>query len=129
MDSLPLLWIVLAAAAGALVGAMLCWVPMSRAATALRERVERAEQARNGAVERSAQAREQIAQLNKAITEMRRTHSARSSGEAAAPSTEERRAAAEKALDEARQDEATLVMPRHQPLQVFADTEVLNSKV
>jgi predicted nucleic acid-binding Zn-ribbon protein len=125
MDSLQLLWIVGAAACGALAGAALCFVVMSRVVDELRQRGERAEQARNGALERSAQAREQIAQLNKAIDELRRSHSkpaARS--EAAAPSVRERRAAAERALDAAHASGSALRQVR----QVFADTEVLPDK-
>jgi chromosome segregation ATPase len=124
MDAPQALWFVLAAAGGAVVGAAACWVPMKRNAALLRDRIERAEQARNGAVERSAQAREQIAQLNKAITDLRRAHSMR--GEAA-NSAEDRLAAAERALADARGDEKTLVMPRSPP-PLFADTEVLGDK-
>jgi TolA-binding protein len=126
MDSslLQPLGLLLAAAGGAIAGAALCWVPMSRTAALLRERAERAEQARNGAIERSVQARDQIAQLNKAITDLRRAHSLRGQ---AASSAEERRAAAEKALAEARGDDRTLALPRAPAL--FADTEVMGDKV
>lgn len=124
MEPLQFLWFVLAAACGAVAGAAACWVPMSRAASALRERADRAEQARNGAIERSAQAREQIAQLNKAITELRRAHSVRGQ---AASSAEARRDAAEKALADARGEEKTLDMPRSPP-PLFADTEVLGEQ-
>jgi TolA-binding protein len=124
MDAaLQLVWLLLAAAGGAVAGAAACWVPMSRTAAELRSRVARAEQARNGAVERSAQARDQIAQLNKAITDLRRAHSLRGQ---AASTAEERRAAAERALAEARSDEKTQVMRRAPTL--FADTEVLGDK-
>ena len=126
MDPTQLIWIGSAATGGAAVGAAAVWWHMRRKVDVLRERTERSEQARNGAVERSAQAREQIAQLNKAIDELRRAHSMR--GSARPTSADERRAQAEKALDAARSDEKTLVLPRPQPLVVFADTEVLDKK-
>lgn len=126
MDPTALLWIGAAAAGGAAAGAAGTWWHLSRRIDVLRERMERSEQARNGAVERSAQAREQIAQLNKAITELRKAHSMR--GSLPSESAEERRALAEKALDAARSDEKTLVMPRPPQLVVFADTEVLEKK-
>jgi TolA-binding protein len=122
--SLQFVWLLLAAAGGAIAGAAACWVPMSRSIAELRDRAARAEQARNGAIERSAQAREQIAQLNKAITDLRRAHSMRGQ---AATTAEERRDAAEKALADARGDEKTLVMARSVP-PLFADTEVLGDK-
>jgi TolA-binding protein len=122
--SLQFVWLVLAAAGGAIAGAAACWVPMSRSVADLRDRSARAEQARNGAIERSAQAREQIAQLNKAISDLRRAHSMRGQ---AATTAEERRAAAEKALSEARGDEKTQALPRSSA-PLFADTEVLSDK-
>lgn len=121
-----LYWTIAAVALGsAALGAGACFVVMRRGQAALQERIVRAEQARNGAVERSAQAREQIAQLNRAIDEMRRAHSMRpAAGKPVASTTEEQRAErharAEQALREAGGD-ATLVLPRG-PLQVFADT-------
>lgn len=123
MDSLPLLAISGAAVGGALVGVAACYWPLSRVITELRVRLERSEQARNGAVERSAQAREQIAQLNRAITELRRTHSA-----PAGQSQPSAREVAEKALAEG--DEKTLVLPRRDAVQAFADTQVMgNSRI
>jgi hypothetical protein len=70
-------WLPLTASAltGALLGAAACWWPMQRRLRALRERMLRCEQARNGAIERSARAREQIAQINRAIDDIRRSHS------------------------------------------------------
>jgi chromosome segregation ATPase len=121
MDPTQLIWIGGAAAGGVAVGAASVWWRMSRKIDVLRERTERSEQARNGAVERSAQAREQIAQLNKAIDELRKTHSMR--GSARPTHADERRAQAEQALEAARSDEKTLILPR--PVVVFADTEVL----
>ena len=100
---------------GGLAGAIACYWPLSRVITELRERLERSEQARNGAVERSAQAREQIAQLNRAITELRRAHSA--------PTVA--REQVEKSL--AAGDEKTLVLPRREPAQAFADTQIMGA--
>jgi hypothetical protein len=126
MDSLQWLWIAGAALAGAAVGVAVCHWQMSRTIDLLRQRVERSEQARNGAIERSAQAREQIAQLNQAIAAMRRTHSARPSTGVAIPNAEERRMLAEKALSEAKPDNAP--PPRAELPQAFRDTEVLENK-
>jgi hypothetical protein len=126
MDTLPLLAISGAAVGGALVGAALCYWPLSRVIAELRARLERSEQARNGAVERSAQAREQIAQLNRSITELRRTHSSVPAGQS--PASSSSREQAETALAEG--DEKTLVMPRREAAQAFADTQVMgNSKI
>jgi hypothetical protein len=126
MDSLQWLWIAGAALAGAAAGVAVCHWQMSRTIELLRQRMERAEQARNGAIERSAQAREQIAQLNQAIAAMRRTHSARASASVAMPSADDRRAHAEKALSDARPD--TAPAPRSQLPQAFRDPEVLENK-
>lgn len=123
MDPTQLIWIGCAAAVGAATGAAGVWWRMGRKIDVLRERMERSEQARNGAVERSAKAREQIAQLNKAIDELRKAHSMRSS--ARPTSADERRAMAEKALDAARPDGKTVVSPQPQLPTVFADTEVI----
>jgi chromosome segregation ATPase len=122
MDALHFVWIGGAALGGGLIGAASCYWPLRRTIDALRQRLERAEQARNGAVERSAQAREQIAQLNKAISELRRAHTARSVAPPKVGEPEDLRARAEKALADAGQDRA-LTMPR----AVFADTEVLDN--
>ena len=121
MDTLPILAIAGAAVGGAVAGAAACYWPLSRVAAQLRERLERSEQARNGAVERSAQAREQIAQLNRAITDLRRTHSAHGHVAAAREKTD----AVEKALADG--DEKTLVLPRREAVQAFADTQVMGN--
>jgi len=126
MDGSFWIWIVVAAATSAALGALICFVVLKRTQALLQERLVRTEQARNGAVERSAQAREQIAQLNRAIDELRRAHSMRpAAGAPVAQRSEEQRAdrreRAEKALRDASADAATLVLPRA-PLQVFADT-------
>jgi formiminotetrahydrofolate cyclodeaminase len=122
MDPLLLLWIGGAGAAGALCGAGACHWLMSRRFAALRDRVERAEQARNGAIERSAKAREQIAQLNKAIDELRRIHRTPSVQHRNTDSAKRRREAAERALD------AAGGTPSPEALRAFADTQVLNDQ-
>ena len=125
MDTLPLLAIAGAAVGGALVGAAACYWPLSRIMIELRARLERSEQARNGAVERSAQAREQIAQLNRAITELRRTHSSQPSQSSASATSREQ---AEKVLAEG--DEKTRMLPHREAVQAFADTQVMgNSRI
>ena len=122
MDSLPVVALASATIGGAIAGAAACYWPLSRAIGGLRDRLERSEQARNGAVERSAQAREQISQLNRAITELRRTHSVRSAPASPSPSPQDQVA---KAL--AAGDDKTLSPGRREPLQAFADTQVMNS--
>lgn len=128
MDVLQWLWIAGAALAGLATGVGVCHWQMSRTIDLLRQRLARAEQARNGAIERSAQAREQIAQLNQAIAAMRRTHSARAAANVVAASAEDRRERAEKALAEARPGEAPQDRPRLELPQAFRDTEVLDGK-
>lgn len=132
MDSLQWLWFTGTALAGATAGAMACHWHMNRTIDMLRQRIERAEQARNGAIERSAQAREQIAQLNQAIAAIRRSHSVRAATAApvaaAATSAEERRERAEQALADARPDDATLVQPAPTLPMAFRDTEVMADK-
>jgi len=117
MDTQPLLAIVCAALGGAVAGAAACYWPLSRVIIEIRGRLARSEQARNGAVERSAQAREQIAQLNRAITELRRTHT-----QASLASSREQ---VEKAL--AAGDEKTLVRSCRETVQAFADTQVMGN--
>lgn len=119
MDPLSLLAIGGAGAVGALAGAAACHWSLSRRLTILRDRVERAEQARNGAIERSAHARDQIAQLNKAIDELRRAHSVAGLRAKRTETPQERREAAERALSAAASEQAPAT------LQAFADTEVL----
>jgi TolA-binding protein len=126
MDLTLLIWLGGSMAVGAAAGAAGVWWHLSRRIDALRDRTERSEQARNGAVERSAQAREQIAQLNRAIAELRKTHSMR--GSAPPASAEERRALAEKALEAARPEGSPQSSTQAQPLVAFADTEVLAKK-
>jgi chromosome segregation ATPase len=124
MEVLQFIWLGGAVAGGALTGAAVCHTLMSRTILTLQQRLERTEQARNGALERSAQAREQIAQLNKAITDLRKAHAPPTVRESTA---EQRRAAAEKALADARSDDKTMVLPRRAAPQSFADTEMLDN--
>lgn len=129
MDTLPLLAISCAALGGAVVGAGACYWPLSRVIAELRERLARSEQARSGAVERSAQTREQIAQLNRAITELRRTHSAHlAKSEPAAHTGPDRRATSREELERvlAESEAKTAAMQREKG-QAFADTQVLGS--
>lgn len=126
MDNLPILALASTAVGGALVGALACYWPLQRAIAQLRERLERSEQARNGAVERSAQAREQISQLNRAITELRRAHSmhgARGTAAAAAAAEPSPQQLAEMAL--AAGDEKTIILPRREAPLAFADTQIM----
>jgi phage shock protein A len=120
MDTLPLLAVAGAAVGGALAGAAACYWPFSRLIATLRERLERAEQARNGAVERSAQAREQIAQLNRAITELRRAHSTHSAQDASRAAREQ----VEKVLADG--DGKTAARSSQEPAQSFEDTQVMS---
>jgi hypothetical protein len=130
MDPLPLLLMLGSAVIGALVGAAACFWPLSRSIAGLRARLERSEQARNGAVERSAQAREQIAQLNRAISELRRTHTPHMTPGSASAAPQDLAAAreqVERAL--AAGDEKTLVLPRRENVQAFADTQVMGNTI
>jgi hypothetical protein len=53
---------------------LVCRWSYGRRLAALRERLDRSEQARQSAHERSSQARQQIAQLSKAIADLQRRH-------------------------------------------------------
>lgn len=101
---------------GAALGAAACYWPLSRSNAVMRERLARAEQARNGAVERSTQTREQIAQLNKAIADMRKSHAVRT----VADDQRERTARAEEALRKASTSGPVIAAP-----QGFAATQTL----
>lgn len=74
----------------------------------LQQRLSRSEEARNGAIERSMHAREQLAQLSKAIAGLRKAHHTVSSSPISAPTTsaDERRALAERALEAAQAHDA-----------------------
>jgi hypothetical protein len=129
VQAVHLMEICLAAAGGAVAGALAYRLHARQQMALLRQRLLRSEEARNGAIERSAAAREQIGQLSKAISELRRSHQpvrSAASAVAAPPSAEERRAAAERALAQAssgqrrsaaeREDEAPLVFANTQPM-------------
>jgi phage shock protein A len=120
MDTLPLLAVAGAAVGGALAGAAACYWPLSRLIATLRERLERSEQARNGAVERSAQAREQIARLNRAITELRLAHSTHSAQDASRTAREQ----VEKVLADG--DGKTAARSPQEQAPAFADTQVMS---
>ena len=117
MDPLPLLAVAGATVGGAIAGAVACYWPLQRVIKGLRERVERSEQARNGAVERSAQAREQIAQLNRAITELRRAHSTHAATSVSREQLEKSLAAGDVPRPSASRPDVP---------QAFADTQVMS---
>jgi hypothetical protein len=101
VQAIQLIEMSLAALGGGVVGALGYRFRAQQQIRLLQQRLLRSEEARNGAIERSANAREQIAQLSKAISELRRAHQPARATSAARPSTgtaEERRAAAEQAL-------------------------------
>jgi hypothetical protein len=123
MDTLHFLTLAGAAIGGAMLGAAACYWPLSRVVSELRDRLERSEQARNGAVERSAQAREQIAQLNRAITELRRTQSAHSDLLKARAHVQPR-TLVENALADG--DGKVPVLAHRDGAQGFADTQVMS---
>jgi chromosome segregation ATPase len=113
----------LAALGGGIVGALGYRFRAQQHVRLLQQRLLRAEEARNGAVERSAHAREQIAQLSKSISELRRAHQPARAGAVRneVSTAEERRAAAEQALARAAQ-----VTPRsneHAEPMAFAATQ------
>jgi len=124
MDTLPLLAFAGAAICGAVVGAAACYWPLSRAIIELRRRLAHAEQSHTVAAERSAQARDQVAQLNRAITELRRARSIPAAVSVPATGNSSREAV-EKALAEG--DEKSRELPRQGASQAFADTQVMGN--
>lgn len=109
-----------------MVGALVCHWHGRQKLEQMQQRLLRSEEARNGAIERSANARDQIAQLSKAISDMRKAHHTARSGAAglaaaAAMSADERRAMAERALDAAAASDARSA--RSGKLVLFANTE------
>jgi hypothetical protein len=103
MQSLQLFQLGVSALGGSVVGAVAHrWLSRQKI-DQMQQRLLRSEEARNGAIERSVQAREQIAQLSKAISDMRKAHHTTRSASASTPSTtaDERRALAERALSAA----------------------------
>lgn len=124
MQSIHLIQICVAALVGGLLGAAVCgWLGRQKLEQ-LQQRLARSEEARNGAIERSVQAREQIGQLSKAISDMRRAHHAGRQGPIAqpAPSADERRALAERALEAAAAHDAKS-SPSSGKVVLFANTE------
>lgn len=119
MNTLSLLTLAGTAVGSALAGSAVTYWLLNRTVVVLRRHLERSEQARAGAVARSAQAREQIAQLKVAISELRLAHSAR-------PNPATQREQVEQALAEG--DEKTLVLPRREGASAFQDTEVMVSR-
>jgi len=100
MQAIHLILICAAALAGAMIGVAGYHWHVRQKVEQLKQRLLRSEEARNSAVERSAQAREQIAQLSKAIADMRKAHQTARSGPRAAVvlTPEERRVVAERAF-------------------------------
>jgi hypothetical protein len=122
VQAIDLVHICIAGLAGAAVGVVAQRWHARQKIALLEQRVARSEEARNGAVERSAAARDQIAQLSKAISDLRRAHQpARAARTAPATSAEERRALAERALAAADGDNERETDSRH-PTS-FANTE------
>jgi hypothetical protein len=103
VQSLQLVQLCAAALGGSIVGAAAHRWFSRQKIDQLQQRLLRSEEARNGAIERSVQAREQIAQLSKAISDLRKAHHTVRSGPVSTPaqSADERRALAERALDAA----------------------------
>jgi hypothetical protein len=100
MQSLQLIQLCVSALGGSVIGAAAHrWLSRQKI-DQLQQRLLRSEEARNGAIERSEQAREQIGQLSKAISDLRKAHHTVRGGPVSAPATsaDERRALAEQAL-------------------------------
>ncbi len=123
VHAIQLMDICLGALGGGVAGALAYRLRARQQIKLLQQRLVRSEEARNGAIERSATAREQIAQLSKAISELRRAHHpARAAARPAASSAEERRTAAERALVRVR-DGREREGDGSGPPVVFANTE------
>jgi hypothetical protein len=124
VQPIHLIQLCVVALVGGLLGAAVCgWLGRHKIEQ-LQQRLARSEEARNGAIERSVQAREQIGQLSKAISDLRKAHhTARSgpAGEAAATSADERRALAERALEAAAAHDAKSTSSGK--VVLFANTE------
>jgi hypothetical protein len=111
VQSLHLIQLCAATLGGSVFGAVAHHWHSRQKIDQLRQRLLRSEEARNGAIERSAHAREQIAQLSKAITDLRKAHHTARSGSAGAvavapTSADERRVLAERALEAASASDA-----------------------
>jgi hypothetical protein len=123
VQPIHLIQLCVAALVGGLLGAAVCgWLGRHKT-DQLQQRLARSEEARNGAIERSVQAREQIGQLSKAISDLRKAHhTARSSPAGdAATSADERRALAERALEAAAAHDAKSASSGK--VVLFANTE------
>ena len=123
MQSTHLIQLCVAALGGGLVGAAALRWHGRQKIDQLQQRLLRSEEARNGAIERSVHAREQIAQLSKAISDLRKAHHTARPGPAAAAATsaDERRALAERALDAAAAHDAKSASSGK--VVLFANTE------
>jgi glucose-6-phosphate-specific signal transduction histidine kinase len=132
MQAIHLVWLCTAALAGLAVGAAVSHWFSRQKLDQLQQRLLRSEEARNGAIERSAKAREQIGQLSQAISDLRKSHQPTRGGAAAQPAVstaEQRRAIAERALaaaaaygsNEEEDDEA----PARSGVVLFANTQPL----
>ena len=123
MQSIHLIQLCVAALGGGLLGAAMSrWLGRQKIEQ-LQQRLARSEEARNGAIERSVQAREQIGQLSKAISDLRRTHHTVRQGPVSDPasSADERRALAERALEAAAAHDAKSASSGK--VVLFANTE------
>jgi hypothetical protein len=123
VQSLQLIQVCVATLGGGAVGAVAHrWLSRQKI-DQLQQRLLRSEEARNGAIERSVQAREQIAQLSKAISDLRKAHHTVRSNpvSASAMSADERRALAERALEAAAAHDAKSASSGK--VVLFANTE------
>lgn len=127
MQSLQLIQLCAAALGGGLIGVVAHRWHSKQQLQQLQQRLLRSEEARNGAIERSANAREQVGQLSKAISDLRKAHhTARTgtgagAGNAATISADERRALAELALEAAANADAKSASSGN--VILFANTE------
>jgi hypothetical protein len=103
VQSLHLIQLCVATLGGGVAGAAAIRWHSRQKIDQLQQRLLRSEEARNGAIERSMHAREQIAQLSKAISDLRKAHHTVRSTPISEPKTsaDERRALAERALEAA----------------------------
>jgi hypothetical protein len=125
MQSLQLIQLCVSALGGSVAGAVTHrWLSRQKI-DQMQQRLLRSEEARNGAIERSVQAREQIAQLSKAISDLRKAHHTVRSGPVSTPATsaDERRALAERALEAAANCDAKSVSVSSGKVVLFANTE------
>lgn len=117
MNTLHLLLLAAATFGGALAATFVCQWRTARALSALQARLDKSEQARQAALERSDQARTQIGQLSKALADLQQAHKRQTA--------EARLAAAAPAPAPSGSEPVTLVLPRRELPQAFADTQVM----